>query len=41
MPALAEVSILAVVPAVPATWVANALAAGATDVDAQAGQPPG
>ncbi|HEY0255157.1 MAG TPA: PAS domain-containing protein, partial [Kofleriaceae bacterium] len=31
-PALAEVAILAVVPAVPATWVANALAAGATDV---------
>ena len=32
VPALAEVAILAVVPAVPATWVANALAAGATDV---------
>jgi PAS domain S-box-containing protein len=32
VPALAEVAILALVPAVPTTWVPNALAAGASDV---------
>jgi len=32
VPALAEVAILALVPAMPQTWIANALAAGATDV---------
>ncbi|MEO8553890.1 MAG: PAS domain S-box protein, partial [Kofleriaceae bacterium] len=31
VPALAEIAILALVPAMPASWVANALAAGATD----------
>jgi PAS domain S-box-containing protein len=32
VPALAEIAILALVPSMPPSWVANALAAGATDV---------